>query len=502
MTAAAAPRRPRLDLESAPVLLAALALWLAATAGMRPLLLPDEGRYASVAFEMLHGDALVPTLNGLPFFHKPPLFYWLDIAAMHIVGVSAFAARFGSLVGAWLMGAALFLALRRWHGVRLARLALGVIATCPFYFLASQYANHDMLVAGLITVAAFAFARALEDTPRPALRWLVGAWSACALALLAKGLIGVVLPALVIGPWLVVQRRWRDVPALLHPLALLAFALIAGPWLWTMQSRYPGFFDYFIVEQHFRRYAQSNFNNAHPFWFFLAVLPLLMLPWTASLALNARRVANADSPMLGLLVWWPIAIVGFFSLPSSKLVGYVLPAVAPCCALVALGLVARPTGERLVRALMLGAALLCVGIVAILAWQSPNSHRAAALALGAKMAPGDTVAMVDEDFYDLPFYARLARPALVASDWSDPEIQHRDNWRRELFDAARFDPAKGREVLWPIARLGQLACGSHAVWFVVKPGAGATLPARIPGTARAYADAHTELWRAPPRPCP
>src|SRR5262245_20162004 len=73
--------------DRAGLRLAALALWLVATAGLRPLLLPDEGRYAGVAREMLRGDGLVPTLDGLPFFHKPPLFYWLDMAAMHVVGV-------------------------------------------------------------------------------------------------------------------------------------------------------------------------------------------------------------------------------------------------------------------------------------------------------------------------------------------------------------------------------------------------------------------------------
>ena len=82
-------------------------------------------------------------LDGLPFFHKPPLFYWLDIAAMHVFGETVFAGRFGSFVGAWLMGAALLLAMRRWHGPRAATIALGVLATTPFFFVGAQYANHE-----------------------------------------------------------------------------------------------------------------------------------------------------------------------------------------------------------------------------------------------------------------------------------------------------------------------------------------------------------------------
>ncbi len=484
---------------SPPMVLLLLGLWLVATAWVRPLLLPDEGRYASVAREMLGGDLLVPLLNGLPFFHKPPLMYWLDVAAMHVFGIGAFAARFASIVGAWLMGAALYLALLRWHGARIARIALLVLATCPFYFLAAQYANHDMLVGGLITVAVLAFVRALDAAPQPQLRWIVAAWAACGFALLAKGLIGVVLPVLVVGPWLLAQRRWREMLRLAHPLGLAVFVLVAGPWLTAMQLRYPGFFDYFIVEQHFRRFAQSNFNNVHPFWFFLAVLPLLTLPWSAWLALSARRLARIRERRLGLYAWWVVAIVGFFSLPSSKLVGYILPALAAWCALTALAIGAAPRVDpRRVGAVALLAATICVGTVIGLAWVAPNSHRAASLVLGAKVAAGDRVAMVDDFLYDVPFYARLSQPVRVASDWADPDLPKRDNWRKELYDAARFDPQAAATVLWPIGKLGELGCGAHPVWFVLRAGQGVRVQA-VAGVRLIYADARTELWRAPPR---
>ena len=484
---------------SAPALLGLLALWLGFSAGLRPLLLPDEGRYASVAREMLNGDLLVPTLNGLPFFHKPPLMYWLDIAAMHVVGANAFAARFGPLVGAWLMGAALFLALRRWHGGRIARLGLLVIATCPFFFLAGQYANHDMLVGGLITVAVFAFVRAVDGAPPAALGWTVAAWIACALALLSKGLIGVVLPALVVGPWLLARRRWRDVLRLLHPLGLVAFVAVAAPWLVAMQLRYPQFFDYFIVEQHFRRYAQSNFNNVYPFWFFIVALPLATLPWSGWLGAGARRLLRARDPLIDLYLWWIVAIVFFFSLPSSKLVGYVLPALAPWCALIAIGIDRLGASRRAIGGVALLAALVCVGAVVGLAWKTPSSNRAAAQALAASIGPADRVAMVDEYLYDVPYYARLKEPVRIASNWADPDLPRHDNWRKELFDAGRFDPAVARTVLWPIERLDRIGCGAPAVWFVVRAGHGGSIVRTLPGALLAYADPRTELWRVPGR---
>jgi len=502
-------------------LLALLALWLLATLGVRPLLLPDEGRYANVAREMLRsGEWLVPTLNGLPYFHKPPLMYWLEIAAMHVVGVTPFAGRIASMLGAWIMAATLFFAMRRWHGARAATTGLLLIASCPLFFLSGQYANHDMLVGALIGAAILAFARAVDEPQGPLwagaktdLRWIVAGWVLCAFAMLAKGLIGFVLPALVIGPWLLARGRWRQMLKLLHPLGLLAFAAVAAPWFVAMQSRYAGFNDYFFMEQHFRRYALTSFNNAHPFWFFIVVLPVLTLPWAAWLPAALRRAwRQRTQPMLGLYAWWVIAIVGFFSVPSSKLVGYVLPALAPWCALLALA-VAGDAGDagdhsaesrtpaRAPRAAFAIGVLICLGVVAGLAWKSPRSNRGAALALAAQIAPDDKVVMVDEYFFDLPFYADLKRPAIIASDWDNPDLPKHDNWRKELHDAARFDPALGKQVLWPLARLDALSCGLGAAWFVVSPADAKTRGAALAGAQRVYADANSELWRVPARTC-
>ena len=484
---------------SPALLLSLLALWLAATLGLRPLLLPDEGRYAEVARAMLHGDLLVPTLDGLPFFHKPPLFYWLDIAAMRALGENVFAGRFGSFVGAWLMGAALLLAMRRWHGSRTAAIGLGVLATMPFFFVGAQYANHDMLVGGLIAAAVLAIARAVDEPPRVDLRWLVAGWVLCALAMLAKGLIGFVLPALVIGPWLLARGRWRQVIGLLHPLALLAFGVVAAPWFVAMQLRFADFFDYFFIEQHFRRFAQSNFNNVHGAWFFIAAMPLLTLPWSAWLPVAFKRAWAGRDAILGLYAWWLVAVLGFFSIPSSKLVGYALPALVPWCALLALAIAA---GSRRLWPWVMGvAAVACVAIVVTVAWKAPQSSRALALYLGAQIVPADRVVMVDEYFYDVPFYARLTKPVLIASNWADPEVPKRDNWRKEIFDAARFDAALGAQLLVPLGQLDALACGPGVTWFIVPKGDAARVAA-LAGATRSLVDTRAELWRVPARACP
>lgn len=485
-------------LARARVALPLLALWLGATAGLRPLLTPDEARYAEVARAMVSGDRVVPQLDGLPFFHKPPLMYWLDAAAMAVLGPGEWAARFAPMFGAWAMGAALFLALRRWAGPGEALAGLAVLATSMFFYVGGQYANHDMLVAGLITVAVLALARAAERPGQVERRWVVAGWAACALAVLAKGLIGVVLPGLVVLPWLLAARRGRDALALLHPAALAVFAAIALPWFVAMQGRFPGFFDYFVVEQHVRRFAESGFNNAQAFWFYFAVLPALTLPWSLALP-GAWRVPAADAraaSMRALAAWWVVAIVGFFSLPSSKLVGYVLPALAPWSLLLAAP-VARWRRWPVLAGL---SALACVAVVAALALKAPGSHRALARELAARIAPGEAVVMVDEYVYDLPYYARLAEPAIVASRWDDPDLPRHDNWRKELADAGRFDPAAAARRLWPIERLGELPCQGRVLWFVAG-GAHAARVQALPGAQRVAADAGLALWRVPARDC-
>jgi len=128
--------------------------WLAWSIGLHPLTLPDEGRYVGVAWEMLRsGNWLIPTENGLPFFHKPPLFYWLTAISMHAFGINAASARLAALVCACLAVAGLFAVTRRRAGEPIATATVLVLATMPFFFAAEHYANLDMPVAAFIALA-------------------------------------------------------------------------------------------------------------------------------------------------------------------------------------------------------------------------------------------------------------------------------------------------------------------------------------------------------------
>ena len=187
---------------------------------------------------------------------------------MALFGANPWAARAAPLLGAWAAALALYFFVRRWWGERPARLALVALLAQPLFYVGGQFANLDMLVAGCITLTIVLLAHAALSFERGQ-RFrgaLLAAWAAAALGVLAKGLIGVVIPALVIGGWVIARRRWRTLAALLWLPAVLLFALLALPWFLLMQQRYPGFFDYFfnatrvntpVFHQHFKRAARN-----------------------------------------------------------------------------------------------------------------------------------------------------------------------------------------------------------------------------------------------------
>lgn len=482
-------------------------LWLGLLAWVRPLMLPDEGRYVGVAWGMLRsGDWLTPTLDGLPYFHKPPLFYWITATAMQVFGVWEWPARLASILGAWAGALAVFALLRRWWGERDARLALWVLLLQPTFYLGAQFANLDMLVAGAITVTIALLAQAALALERglPYRGALLGAYVAAALAVLAKGLIGMVLPGLVVTAWLLSGGRWRTWLRLLSLPGLALFALVAAPWFIAMQQRFPEFLHYFFVVQHFQRFAETGFNNVQPFWFYPAVLLLITLPWLPWLTPLWARGQAVDPVRADLrrLMWlWMVLVTAFFSLPASKLVGYILPAIPPLAVLLADGMTLhRQRHGRIGYGGWISAGVsvaFCVLVIGLLAARTPHSSKALGLALRAERQPGEPVFLLGEYYFDLPVYARLEQPEVYVLDWDDPEIRRRDTWRKELADAGDFDPELARRLLLRPSQLAPALCRARVAWLVGPLGAPQAFP--VLGQARQRAaNGEAALWRLTP----
>ena len=194
------------------LLLAVLWLLLLLFATMRPLAMPDEGRYGEVGRWMLQsGDWLTPRLNGLPFFHKPPYLYWLQALALATFGVNELALRVVPALHVGLMLVALYLAARRISTEAIARRAALMLGTSLTFLVGGQYVNHDMLVATWIGVAIWCFAFAFMAGERPNATLARLGFVACALGMLSKGLIGLALPGLVLLIWLLWTRQLKKV---------------------------------------------------------------------------------------------------------------------------------------------------------------------------------------------------------------------------------------------------------------------------------------------------
>lgn len=501
-----------------PVLLGWLVLAvLAATAGLRPLLIPDEGRYVGVAWEMLRsGDWAVPTLDGLPYFHKPPLFYWLTAASMRLLGLHELAARAAPLLSATVAAIGMWLFLRRWADARLAGQSLWLLVAQPLFFIGAQVANLDMLVAACITVCILLLAHAVLclDQGQRAPWALHGAYLAAALGVLAKGLIGVVLPALTLLAWLLWRRRGRMLWRLMPATGVALLALVALPWFVAMELRHPGFAHYFFVVQQLQRFGGGGFNNVQPVAFYPAVLLLCTLPWWPAWVAWARQGWRArgtgwgdrtdGDPLRALMVAWAAVVTVFFSLPQSKLLGYLLPALVPVAVLTATAHRATwpaPQGRAPARdrRLWAGAALalaLSLGIVAALGAQHRKSSAQLAGVLRGRLAPGDAVVMLDRYRFDLAFYARLRQPALVVQPWDAPGLTRGDSWPRELADAAGFAPAAGAAVLVTDAQLAARLPAMPCAW-VLGDAQAPVAHAWLRGAERVAMAGNTALWRLP-----
>jgi 4-amino-4-deoxy-L-arabinose transferase-like glycosyltransferase len=475
-----------LDLLSWRSLCVLSGVWLAWLSWMRPLTLPDEGRYAGIAWEMLRaGTHSVPLLNGMPFFHKPPLYFWLAEASFQVFGVHPWAARLPSWLAAWAAAMALYAFMRRYRGHAVATIALVVLVTQPFFFGGAQFANLDMLVAGMVTLTTLAGATALQRSMRGE------SWRGFSLAtgvlaglgVLAKGLIGLVFPAGILLIWIVMLRQWRHLGALLWPPAILAFLAVCLPWFLVMQKQFPGFFDYFFVYQQFDRFAATTFNNRQPLWFYFPVVAGLMLPWTLWLGAvfrgNFWAPRDPDAYAVRLLMCiWTILILVFFSIPTSKLIGYALPVLPPLAALVAevigAGLKSENAlGTRRGYHVCAGAAATLCIVATVLAtiYARPNSMPLGASAR-AQFEPGDQVVMLHSYAYDLPMALGDTKPTWVVDNWLNPEIPVRDNWRKELYDSGLFKPEVMKQALISYTELRDRICaaaGARRFWVLGEP---------------------------------
>ncbi len=301
--------------------------------GSYGLLEPDEGRYAEIPREMLEsGDFITPTLNSVKYFEKPVLHYWLTAMSMALFGENEFAVRLwpallalgGVLLTAWLA--------RDLYGERSALFTSVILSTSLLYFVISQINILDMPVSFFLTAAMAGFWFGLERDRRYYLLFYGG----MALALLTKGLIGIVLPCGIVFWYMILTRRWSILRSALYLPGILLFLALSAPWFVAVSRRNSDFLYFFFVHEHFLRYATTIHDRYEPFWFFIPMLIVGLLPWMGLLpgALRAAlprtlHVRDAEAQKGLFLFLWFAVIFLFFSLSGSKLIPYIVPVFPP-----------------------------------------------------------------------------------------------------------------------------------------------------------------------------
>lgn len=495
----------------------------------RPLALPDEGRYAEIGrWMVVSGDWLIPRLNGIAFFHKPPLLYWLEGGVIALTGAKIWAVRLIPAAHAGALLACAAGALRPLLGETLARRSVIIYGSSAAFLLGGQYINHDMMVACWISVAIGSFGwvcirlgeqKLCVDGESEVARGGLGlmgvarlGFAACALGVLSKGLIGVVLPGAVLVIWLSWSGRWTTVKQLPWFSGVLIFSALALPWFIFAEHAYPGMIQYMFGVHQLSRFTGTQFNNAQPLWFYLAAVSLLLGPWSvwfwldqgATLYTGAQRlrgklravftkpkdwlVAQASNSadvratgararsvqemVCGLCVIWVWTIVIFFSIPSSKIIGYALPVMIPVAVLSAVGWERVMLGnrfkgvERFVFKGFVAVSLALTGFVNFEGARVTRQHSSEDIAAYIRCAHLERAQwmVVGEYPYDLPYLVQLRTPLWVLQDWAYERANAGDNWRRELFEGAEFERSRDA-YLRPLSELAVQA--NHPdVWLV------------------------------------
>ena len=302
--------------------------------GRYPLWEPDEARHAQIANEIVErGTWLLPTFRGHPYQRKPILYYWLTAAAYKVGGAQTASARSVSAIAGLLTLLAVFAWANRTWGLRSAVMSALVLLTSIEFVALGRYGDLNMLLTLWVTVGMLALHRwASREGRGPGL--LVAA-AACALGALTKGLVAPVLVATagLLHLWLV--GRLHLLRRVEVALAGVLFAVVAVPWYVAAGLSSPGYLRELFVQQQFHRVVGGGPGlHPEPSWFTLAAAVLAFLPWTFLLPAVLQRAGSErrDDPAMFCLLWAVVVVVAF-TLPSGKLVTYVLPAM-PALALV------------------------------------------------------------------------------------------------------------------------------------------------------------------------
>ena len=292
---------------------------------------PDEGRYAEIPREMVEqGDYVVPHLNYVRYFEKPPLFYWMTALSYKAFGVSEWSFRLPNALVALLCIVITYLFTARWFSARTALISSLMLMSSFGFIALAHIVTIDMLFSCLLFIPLLCFFEFYRGQ-KPLFLHLF--FAALALAILAKGPVAVVLLGATIVLFLVTERRISFLVKMASPTGILLFILLVAPWFIAICMKEKEFFHFFFIDQHILRFLTTKHKRSGPVYYFLPVLFGGLFPW--SVFLPRAVVLLWRRKDLRLFFIWSAVVFAFFSLSGSKLPPYILPLFPSVCIILA-----------------------------------------------------------------------------------------------------------------------------------------------------------------------
>jgi 4-amino-4-deoxy-L-arabinose transferase-like glycosyltransferase len=282
---------------------------------------PDEGRYAEIPREMIElHDYVVPHLNYVRYFEKPPLFYWAVAASYKALGISEWSFRLPNALSALLCVVALYLGLRRWSGERAAFLSALILQSSFGFFAMARIVTIDMFFT-LWTSLALLFFYGYYRERKTFFIYLF--YLAMALATLAKGPVVLILMGATLIIYLFTERNIAFLKEMKILKGLLIYGILTVPWIVLISLKEKEFLYFFFIDQHVLRFLTTKHKRSGPLYYFIPVLLGGMFPW--SLFLPRAVISLWSRKELRLFFIWSGVVFVFFSISSSKLPPYILP---------------------------------------------------------------------------------------------------------------------------------------------------------------------------------
>jgi len=334
--------------------------------GVRPTAIIDEARYGEIPREMIAtGDWVVPHLNGLRYFEKPAMGYWLNALSMLAFGENAFGIRFTSAASVGLCALLIFWLVRRETGNTLQAIISSIIYMTSLLVIIIGVTSvlDSMLTLFVSCASAFFLAAYREDivTYRRIFYYSIFGFF-CAMAFMTKGFIAFAVPVVIIVPFMLWERRFKDL--ILFPAwpIIVAIATIL-PWAIMIHLREADYWNYFFWEEHIQRFMTHEAQHDEPIWFFIPILLGGILPWAFVMpaAIQGMKKRFRETPLMRFALCWFVMPFLFFSASRGKLGTYILPCFPAFGILAAFGLLNYFKSERY-KAFNIGAAILAVSM--------------------------------------------------------------------------------------------------------------------------------------------